>query len=447
MIDLLPSSLKVGKAGAESSDMPDPNALRRYSLSPLSINGRITPGSIRGLSPAPPPQSRRRVGGVQRFFETTWSRHKGPLLVAISQFFGATMTLVARILETGDGGLDPMQVLFARMSITTVVSLWYMWWQSVPNAPFGPREVWGLLAIRGIAGFFGIYGLWYSVMYLPLAEATVISFLAPNLAGYMCHMFLHEPFTRVEQAASFMSLFGIVLITRPMALFNGLSDGSTPNAAAAASVASGNGTATAPTGPDRDYIPTSNERLSAVGMALMGVVGGSMAITSLRAVGSRAHPLISVNYFSACCVIVTVLTLSVAPALDWNQPDLRFALPHNIKQWAMLFFIGISGFLTQFLLTAGLAAEKSNRATAMLYTAMLFAAGYDRWVFDHTMGPFSLAGCGIVLGGALWTALSKKEEKRGDYDVEARALTGQEAVPMLQSMDDDDAVPLEPIDR
>ena len=55
---------------------------------------------------------------------------------------------------------------------------------------------------RGLSGFFGIYGMWYSVRYLPLAEATVLSFLAPNVAGYLCARLLGDPFTRREPASA-----------------------------------------------------------------------------------------------------------------------------------------------------------------------------------------------------------------------------------------------------
>lgn len=74
----------------------------------------------------------------------------------------------------------------------------------------------------------------------------------------------------------------------------------------------------------------------------------------------------------------------------------------------------------------------------MVYTHMIFAAGFDRWVFGHHMGVVSLLGCGLILGGAMWAALGKKKaavkrEERGARDVE-RLDDGEEGVPMLASM-------------
>jgi drug/metabolite transporter (DMT)-like permease len=56
--------------------------------------------------------------------------------------------------------------------------------------------------------------MWYSMMYLPLAEATVITFLAPSVAGYLCHLVLKDPFTRKEQLGSFVALAGVILIAQ-----------------------------------------------------------------------------------------------------------------------------------------------------------------------------------------------------------------------------------------
>lgn len=41
------------------------------------------------------------------------------------------------------------------MSITILFCLIYLYAAKIPDAPFGKREVWGLLVARGIGGFFG----------------------------------------------------------------------------------------------------------------------------------------------------------------------------------------------------------------------------------------------------------------------------------------------------
>ena len=270
------------------------------------------------------------------------------------------------------------------------------------------------------------------MMYLPLAEATVISFLAPSVAGYACHIFLHEPYTRVEQVASLVALGGVVLIAHPGALFSSGTD--TDVAPPEAIDVPANGTTTL---PGLDHEATTAERLMAIGVALIGVLGAAGAFTTIRWIGQRAHPLISVNYFSVWCTIVCTVVLVCAPMMDVGQPAIRFGFPASLRQWMMLLLLGVFGFIMQFMMTAGLGSDRSNRANAMIYTHMLFAAGFDRWIFGHTMGAMSLAGCSLIVGSALWAVLSKRPPVPAtEGDVELGAVSEAEEVPMMMDADD-----------
>jgi drug/metabolite transporter (DMT)-like permease len=407
----------------------NPESIRHYSASPLQ-NGRLSPIPTLRVANMPGPNTYcGRASAASRKF---WQQNKHVMLVAISQFFGSLMNLTARLLELEGEGMHPLQVLFARQSLTMVCCVAYMYWKGVKDFPFGAREVRYLLVLRGLAGFFGIYGMWYSMMYLPLADATVITFLAPSVAGYICHVVLHEPFTRREQIASYIALAGVVLIARPTSLF---SSSSTETAAAATEVPS-NMTNTL---PGMEHEATTAERLTAIGVGLIGVLGAGITFATIRHIGKRAHPLISVNYFATWSTIVTVTVLTVAPALNIGQPALHFALPSSIRQWVMLTLLGIFGFALQFMMTAGLGGDKSNRANAMIYTHMLFAAGFDRFVFGHVMGWLSLIGCGCIIGSALWVIFSKRPPTQGreSNDLEAAGLRDGESVHMLLHGDSD----------
>lgn len=430
IIDLLstPEPLKRDAAGKR---LLDPDAFRSLTASPASANGGVPPAHLRGPSPRRRTQTwKSKVSNMWAIF---WEQNRGVVLVALSQMFGSLMNLAARLLELEGEGMHPFQILFARMGLTTLISCIYMYKVKVPHFPFGPREVRGLLIARGMTGFFGIYGMWYSMMYLPLAEATVISFLAPSVAGYVCHVLIHDPFTRKEQIASVLALVGVVFIARPTSLFSSsaAAEGAqTPPAAGINATAA----ATNVTGPAPHLggEATPAQRLTAIGVALVGVLGASGAFTTIRWIGKRAHPLISVNYFSTWCTLVSTVVLLLAPVLNIGQPAIHFALPTSLRQWLLLLFLGSCGMIMQFLLTSGLAGERSNRATAMVYTQMLFAAGFDKWIFGHEMGVVSLIGCGFIIGSALWVALTKKEKdtSRSSADVETGAAI--EGEPMLR---------------
>ncbi|KAF1835091.1 hypothetical protein BDW02DRAFT_597608 [Decorospora gaudefroyi] len=355
-------------------------------------------------SPAPPRTLKDRV-------QAAWKSNKGLALVLISQLFGTLMNVTTRMLEMegNDGkGYHPFQILFARMGITVICSSFYMWYKNTEHFPFGMKEVRPLLVARGLSGFFGVFGMYYSLLYLPLADATVITFLAPSLACWACSYFIREPFTRMEQMAAYVSLFGVVLIARPVSLFSALSHSDEP---------------VPPASGDSDFVPsnitnashdrlatdydsvTPTQRATAVGIAMVGVLGAAGAYTTIRWIGKRAHPLISVNYFATWCTIVSTVAM-------FTIPGVGFLLPKYSKDWCYLIFLGVCGFVMQFLLAAGLQYEKSSRATNMVYMQMLFALTFDKLVWGTTPGALSILGSSLILGSAIYVAMNKGDPKK-----------------------------------
>ncbi|KAF2809276.1 uncharacterized protein BDZ99DRAFT_463134 [Mytilinidion resinicola] len=419
---------------------PSPDTLSNISIDDFN-NIRIgrnpdylpVPGERRhaSRSPAPPPRTLKEKAAL------FWTRNKGMALVMISQVFGTLMNVTTRLLEIEGNhgkGMHPFQILFARMSITVVLASGYMWYTKAEHFPLGLKEVRPLLVARGLGGFFGVFGMYYSLLYLPLADATVITFLAPSLACWACSYLINEPFTRMEQIAAYVSLFGVVLIARPTSLFS--SSSSTPPASGdgdIAPIANLNSTVD----PTRDHFAsnydfvTPGQRAGAVGVAMLGVLGATCAFTSLRWIGRRAHPLLSVNYFAAWTTIVSTVMMFALPSVG-------FLLPADFKEWCYLIFLGICGFLMQFMLAAGLQYEKSSRATNMVYTQMLFALAFDKLVWGTTPSPVSLAGSSLILGSAIYVAMMKDGTVHNDGTgrgiVRERGGGGDEEVGLMSPM-------------
>ncbi|GFF41626.1 uncharacterized membrane protein YMR253C [Aspergillus lentulus] len=337
-----------------------------------------------------------------------WLQGKGMILVTLAQFFGASMNVMTQILEL-DSGLHPFQILFARMSVTVVASYLYMWYTKVPH-PFGTRPVLGLLIFRAMGGFFGVYSIYYAVQYLPLSEATVLTFLAPILCCYACSLFIpNETFTRRQQLAAVVSMGGVVLIARPF---------------------SSSATPPDPGEPEAHKPGTTDEfqRIVAILAMMVGVLGSTCAYTSIRIIGQRCHPLVSVTYFSMFTTVMSFLAMLLVPSVP-------FKLPETGLEWALIVGLGVCGFLLQFLLTAGLSyvpppprrsrrvsggdgseskparSSSGSRATSMIYTQMLFALFYDKVVWGNTLSPLSWAGSALIVGSALYVALVRDGKK------------------------------------
>ncbi|RAK73908.1 DMT family transporter [Aspergillus fijiensis CBS 313.89] len=379
-----------------------------------------------------------------------WLQGKGMIFVLGAQFFGATMNVMTQVLEikgNNGRGYHPFQILFARMSITVIASYLYMWYTKVPQ-PLGTKPILLLLFLRASGGFFGVYGLYYSVQYLPLSEATVVTFLVPILTGYACSLFIpRETFTRKQLMAGLVSLIGVILIARPFAFMRSgeeTDDGESD---------------------DKPGATDSYHHVLAIAVALLGVLGATCAYTTIRMIGRRCHPLVSVTWFSSYTTIVASLAMLLVPSIP-------FALPVTLFEWTLLLGLGVCGFLLQFLLTAGLsyvpperapkdlatgwesnsygtqatgrvedeeqlqgqqqqqqqqqaetkppAAKTSSgsRATFMIYTQMLFALFYDRMVWGSTLSPVSWVGSGLILGCAIYVAVAREDQKPENGSVE-----------------------------
>ncbi|KGO40774.1 Drug/metabolite transporter [Penicillium expansum] len=344
----------------------------------------------------------------RRAWQVWWLRNKGMGLVLLAQAFAASMNVMTQVLEI-HSAMHPFQILFARMSITAVASYLYMYIASTPS-PLGTRPVRGLLLLRALFGFMGVYGLYYSVQYLPLSEATVITFLSPIISCYACSLLIPgETFSRKQLFAGLVSLGGVVLIARPFSKRDPSISIATPTAAAAWALGISASTDEKPPSETDSY-----HHVMATIVALFGVVGASGAYTSIRMIGRRAHPLVSVTYFSSVTTVISFVAMA-------SLPSVPFRIPTTAVEWTLLTGLGVCGFLLQFLLTAGLSyvppasvsdgkpVAQGGRATSMLYMQMLFAVFYDKVVWGSTLSPISWVGSAIILVCAVFVAFSQEK--------------------------------------
>ncbi|KAF7973811.1 hypothetical protein HWV62_14186 [Athelia sp. TMB] len=320
---------------------------------------------------------RSRWRDLRTQFRRQVDANTGLLLVAASQFFFSLMNVVVKKVNTVEPPVPTLELILIRMGITWICCVIYMHSTKVPDPILGPPGVRLLLLTRGFVGFFGLFGIYYSLQYLSLSDATVLTFLAPMATGVTGALLLGEVFTLKEALAGLCSLVGVVLIARPTFIFGAAAvDGSTG-----------------------DEHGTPAERLGAVGVALIGVLGATGAYTTLRAIGKRAHPLHSLVGFSTWCVIVSCIGLAAT-----RTP---LVLPHRWDFVAMLGMMGVLGFVSQTLLTMGLQRETAGRGTLAVYIQIVFAAVLERIFFSAVPSALSVVGSLIILASALYVALTK----------------------------------------
>ncbi|KAJ3544238.1 hypothetical protein NMY22_g2845 [Coprinellus aureogranulatus] len=379
----------VKASGTKSFVIPVPHP----SLGGRTILGVETPPVEDPNVPAEelwPPKKESRVRRMWRGAKETWKGNVGLLLIAGSQAFFSLMNVSVKKLNSIDPPISALQLVVVRMTITWLCCITYMVLAKVPDPILGPNGVRLLLAFRGFSGFFGLFGIYYSLQYLSLSDATVLTFLSPMTTAIAGALLLGERFSWKQAVAGLVSLGGVVLIARPASLFGGSGheplsfpdDGGLP----------------VPSESHRDV--TSQQRLVAIGVALLGVLGSTGAYTSLRAIGKRAHPLHALTSFS----IQSVIVASTAMAIRRDE----IVIPTKVEWIAMFLLIGIFGFFAQVLLTMGLQRETASRGSMAIYTQIVFATVFERVFFHVVPSLLSSIGTLLIVSSAIYVAMLKK---------------------------------------
>uniref|UniRef100_A0A8H8CGW3 EamA domain-containing protein n=1 Tax=Psilocybe cubensis TaxID=181762 RepID=A0A8H8CGW3_PSICU len=194
-----------------------------------------------------------------------------------------------------------------------------------------------------------------------------------------CHLFegeIHYSTGGSWMAYEVVSLVGVVLIARPTFIFGDSAHSHEPN-----------GT-------------TPSERLLAVGVSLVGVLGATLAYISIRSIGKRAHTMHIMVYFALQCVVGSTIGMIVTKT--------PVVIPTQIEWLSLLFMIGVFGFAAQIFLTLGFQREAVGRGTLALYTQIIFASFLEYIVFHTTPSRLSIFGILLIMGSAIYIALTKK---------------------------------------
>ncbi len=218
--------------------------------------------------------------------------------------------------------------------------------------------VWGtnrrLLLFRGFLGFMGLSCVYYSLTHLPLAVATVIQYMHPVFTAMLAAVVLREHISRTLLVSLGLSVAGLVLVSRPEAVF-GVASSLDP---------------------------------FAVAVAVAGAFFSAAAYVVVRRLSAQEHPLVIVFYFPLVTVPLTLPV--VVPA--WVMPQ-GF-------EWLVLLGVGIFTQMGQVWLTHGIRHEPASRATALSYTQVLFATVWGVLFFSEIPDGYTLAGALFIMAGA-----------------------------------------------
>ncbi|BEI82108.1 hypothetical protein CcaverHIS002_0212680 [Cutaneotrichosporon cavernicola] len=320
----------------------------------------------------------------------------GLTLIALAQFFFASMSISVKwLMETTN--MSTLTLIFVRMGITGTCCWVTLLLQRDPHPFLGPPGIRKLLLLRGFAGFSGLLCAYQALRGLRVSDAVTIGFLTPSVTALFGWAVLGESFSFREAVSGLVSLFGVVLISRPPFLFAYNHDNAPsiePEAAGPARVRLG-----ANVMGDED----SAARMIGATWAVVGVSFSATAYLTIRHIGTRASALHSISYFSMVCTIATGFAMLVFPQnLEW---------PKDVYGFCLVFLIGVFGFCAQALLTYGLQNEKAGRAGLAMYLQIFFAVILELLLFQTIPSFMSFLGTVIILSSAAWVAMSSLKSK------------------------------------
>lgn len=282
-----------------------------------------------------------------------------PLAVALmltATLFIAGSMLMAKLLGTDTLGpaLHPLQIsqgrfLFAFVLIGgTVAAL---------RPSLGLSNM-GIHIGRTLCGWVGVSLMFAAVAFIPMADATAISFLNPVFGMILAIPLLGEVVGRVRWSAAAIALLGALVLLRP-----------TP----------------------ASFQPAALLALGAA-MAL------GLELIFIKKLSGRERPLAILFINNALGLMVA----SVAASFVWQMP--------TAAQWAALVGVGGTMACAQACFVNAVARADASFVTPFSYLTLVVAAAYDMAVFGVRPDATSVAGAGIIITGA--ALLAWREARR-----------------------------------
>ncbi len=288
----------------------------------------------------------------------TQSNATAALLIAGATAFIAGTTLMAKALGSDSLGppLHPLQIsqgrfVFAFAGIAMAAAL---------LRPRLTAPHWRLHLARTTFGWAGVTLMFASVAFIPLADATAITFLNPVFAMMLAIPLLGEHVGRVRWSAAVISLAGALILLRP-----------TPESFQMAA-------------------------LLALGAAL--VMG--MELIFIKKLAGRENPFQILLINNALGLVIA----SLAAVAIWQMP--------TPAQWGVLVALGLCMATAQAFFVNGMARADASFVAPFSYGTLIFAALYDVVFYQVIPDWITLLGAGIIIAGALLLAIREAKVKK-----------------------------------
>ncbi|MBP5519866.1 MAG: DMT family transporter [Treponema sp.] len=275
---------------------------------------------------------------------------KGIFFIICSAFFFALMAVFVRLA----GDIHFIQKAFFRNAVAFIIALA----GTIRDARINGRQTIKIpkgamlfLFLRAIAGSIGVFGNFYAIDRILLADAAILNKMAPFFTIIFCYIILKEKIKPVPLVCIIIAFLGSILIVKPSFNFTLM-------------------------------IPTLT--------AFMGGVGAGLAYASIRKLSYlKCNGKIIILFFSAFSMMLSV------PYMITNFN------PMTLRQTLMLLCAGACAAGGQFSITAAYYHAPASKISIYDYSQILFSTLFGLVFFGQFPDWLSLAGYIIIISMAV----------------------------------------------
>ncbi|MBQ1999693.1 MAG: DMT family transporter [Spirochaetales bacterium] len=273
-------------------------------------------------------------------------KHLGIIYIIFSAFCFSLMNMFVQLA----GDVPFIQKSFFRNFVALLCAVFVMIKQGVSWKPQRNENI-PFLIIRSVCGTIGIFGNFYALGHLLLADASMLNKMSPFFAVVFSFLFIKEKMTLFQISAVIISFIGSLFIIKPT---------------------------------------FANVTLFPALAGLIGGMGAGAAYTTVRVLGKRGEkgPYI-VFFFSAFSCLV------VLPYLLFNFS------PMTIFQLLILIAAGIAAAGGQFSITAAYCYAPAREISIFDYTQIIFASFLGFMLFGQIPDIWSVIGYVIICSTAI----------------------------------------------
>ncbi|KAI8384354.1 uncharacterized protein BYT42DRAFT_493442 [Radiomyces spectabilis] len=292
-------------------------------------------------------------------------RRKEVLGMLLMVFSALLFTFMTMFVKMGSEMFPSFELVLVRSLIQTLLALGGC--AIFRINPLGKPGIRKWLLFRAIVGAIGLALFFYSLSVLSLSDATVLFFLGPTFTAILASVILNESFTLFDSFCSVLCLVGLILVSKPMFLYNTVT-----------------------------HDQTELQRIFAISCAIAGAIMSAIAYVTVRKVGKGTHILVHAVYLGIVSSIISVPGILLLQEFVW---------PQNVRDYIILVFVGLFAFIGQYVLNEGLKLAPAGGTGTLMQTAdVAFAFLFGVLVFSEYPDVSTLLGSALIVG--MTTALS-----------------------------------------